>query len=101
MTLRFMWPARRLTVGTQPGAIEPAEPQENGIMGKHLFKQVSRFSLAAVIALLVIAPQHALADDDDPPSVVARLGYMSGSISFQPAGTDEWVNAVVNRPITT
>ncbi|HLX83714.1 MAG TPA: DUF6600 domain-containing protein [Terriglobales bacterium] len=38
---------------------------------------------------------------DDPPSRVARLGYMEGSISFQPAGETDWVGAVPNRPITT
>src|SRR5215472_14772860 len=72
-------------------------------MGNNLFKLASRFSLAIAIALLVamLAPQRALADDDDPPGRVARLGYMSGSVSFQPAGTEDWVNAVVNRPITT
>src|SRR5262249_41372892 len=30
-----------------------------------------------------------------------RLSYLRGSVSFQPAGTDEWVTAIVNRPITT
>jgi hypothetical protein len=38
---------------------------------------------------------------DDPPSRVARLGHMEGSISFQPAGESEWVQAVSNRPLTT
>jgi hypothetical protein len=42
-----------------------------------------------------------VADDDDPPGRVARLSYTHGSVSFQPAGTDDWVSAVVNRPITT
>jgi hypothetical protein len=54
--------------------------------------------------LLVVAiavPQRALADDDDPPSRVARLSYIHGSVSFQPAGTDDWVSAGVNRPVTT
>jgi hypothetical protein len=37
----------------------------------------------------------------DPPSRVARLGHMEGSISFQPAGESEWVQAVSNRPLTT
>ena len=32
---------------------------------------------------------------------MARLAYAQGSVSFQPAGTDDWVAAVVNRPITT
>src|SRR5258708_4305754 len=30
-------------------------------------------------------------DQDDPPSRVARLGYMEGAISFQPAGESECV----------
>jgi hypothetical protein len=54
--------------------------------------------LFATIAL----SQHALAQDtDDPPGRVARLGYMEGSVSFQPAGEDDWVGAVPNRPMTT
>ena len=40
-------------------------------------------------------------DPDDPPSRVARLGYMEGSVSFQPAGETDWVGAVPNRPMTT
>ena len=38
---------------------------------------------------------------DDPPSRVARIGYMEGAVSFQPAGEPDWVQAVANRPITT
>ncbi len=38
---------------------------------------------------------------DDPPGRVARLGYMEGSVSFQPAGEPDWVQAVANRPMTT
>jgi hypothetical protein len=41
------------------------------------------------------------AQQDDPPSRVARLGYMEGSVSFQPAGEPDWVQAVANRPMTT
>jgi hypothetical protein len=37
----------------------------------------------------------------DPPSRVARLGYMSGAVSFSPAGEDDWVQATINRPLTT
>ncbi|HEX4785978.1 MAG TPA: FecR domain-containing protein, partial [Candidatus Sulfotelmatobacter sp.] len=40
-------------------------------------------------------------DQNDPPSRVARLGYMQGSVSFQPAGESQWVEAVPNRPMTT
>src|SRR5271170_5612858 len=37
----------------------------------------------------------------DPPGRVARLNYMTGSVSFQPAGTKDWVDATPNRPLTT
>ena len=37
----------------------------------------------------------------DPPSRVARLGYMTGAVSFSPAGEDDWVQATINRPLTT
>jgi len=40
-------------------------------------------------------------DRDDPPSRVARLNYSQGSISFRPAGEDDWVTAIPNRPIVT
>ena len=55
------------------------------------------------LALITIAlPKWAAAqDEEDPPTRVARLGYMQGSVSFEPAGEDEWVGAVWNRPLTT
>jgi len=56
--------------------------------------------LCVATALATFAPR-ALADDDDPPSRVARLAYTQGSVSFQPAGTQDWVTAGLNRPVTT
>ena len=37
---------------------------------------------------------------EDPPARVARLNYMSGSVSMEPAGVDDWAPAVTNRPFT-
>lgn len=37
----------------------------------------------------------------DPPGRVARLNYMEGSVSFQPGGENDWVDAVLNRPLVT
>src|SRR5260370_2213161 len=69
-------------------------------MEKSLLKLTGLLSVALVVALF--APQRAAAnDDDDPPSRVARLIYAHGTVSFNPGGTDDWVSAVVNRPITT
>jgi hypothetical protein len=56
--------------------------------------------LGIAMALATSAPARAAGDDEDPPSRVARLAYAHGSVSFQPAGTDEWVNSIVNRPMT-
>src|SRR5689334_20240721 len=68
-------------------------------MRKQLLKWTSLASIA--LALCFFTPQRAAADDDDPPSRVARLAFMRGNVSFNPAGTDDWVAAVVNRPMTT
>lgn len=37
----------------------------------------------------------------DPPARVGRLNYSQGSVSFRPAGEDDWVTAVPNRPMVT
>jgi len=37
----------------------------------------------------------------DPPSRVARLGYLNGPVSLSPAGESEWVEAAINRPLTS
>ncbi|MET3108514.1 hypothetical protein AAKU67_003273 [Oxalobacteraceae bacterium GrIS 2.11] len=37
----------------------------------------------------------------EPPSRAARLGYISGTVSFSPAGQTDWVEALVNLPLTT
>lgn len=60
-------------------------------------------ALSAVVLPTRIAAQDQYQDQqqDDPPSRVARLGYMEGSVSFQPAGETDWVQAVSNRPMTT
>ena len=37
----------------------------------------------------------------DPPTRVARMAYSEGPVSFSPAGDDQWVGAIVNRPLIT
>jgi hypothetical protein len=37
----------------------------------------------------------------DPPTRVGRLNYSQGAVSFRPAGEDDWVTAVPNRPLVT
>lgn len=58
-------------------------------------------SLALLLGFGMPMASPAVADDDDPPGRVARLSLANGQVSFSPAGTDDWVGAVVNRPVTT
>ena len=37
----------------------------------------------------------------DPPARVARIQYISGEVSLQPGGVNDWVAASLNRPLTT
>ena len=69
------------------------------IVGKRVLKLLAL--LCAATLLSSFAPRALAHDDDDPPSRVARLAYTQGSVSFQPAGTDDWVTAGLNRPVTT
>ncbi|CAD6552324.1 DUF6600 domain-containing protein [Paraburkholderia sabiae] len=41
------------------------------------------------------------APDSDPPGRVARLNYMAGTVTTEPAGASDWSYAQVNRPLTT
>ncbi len=58
-------------------------------------------ALTLFTASLFVLATAARADDDDPPGRVARLSYMQGSVSFQPGGETDWVQANPNRPLTT
>jgi hypothetical protein len=57
------------------------------------------FALALVVPFFLAL--DASADENDPPSRAARLAYAEGSVSFQPGGTQDWVAAAINRPLTT
>ena len=46
------------------------------------------------------APQQSGPTRRDPPGRAVRLQYMSGSVSFQPQGTGDWVAGSLNRPLT-
>lgn len=65
-----------------------------------------RKSLTFFLPLLIIAtaflsiPKSAAAQDD-PPGRVARVNFIQGSVSYQPSGTQDWVDANPNRPLTT
>ena len=70
-------------------------------MKKRTFFNIAGLASIALLALSFSQSRAFAQDYDDPPSRVARLGYISGAVSLQPAGTDDWVDATVNRPMTT
>ncbi|MGC4048801.1 MAG: hypothetical protein QM757_04680 [Paludibaculum sp.] len=56
-----------------------------------------QFMMCAVVLAMATGTLAA----QDPPSRVARLNYLEGAVSFQPTGVDDWVEAGLNRPLTT
>ena len=56
--------------------------------------------LMCLAGLLLFVAPRARGDEGDPPSRVARISYLDGNVSFQPAGTEDWAAAAKNRPVT-
>ena len=46
-------------------------------------------------------PDQGAQPQQDPPGRVARVQYMSGEVSMQPGGVNDWIAASQNRPLTT
>jgi hypothetical protein len=70
------------------------------VWGGGKFMKVHKgFALAAVMATMTFSTTTLAVSD--PPSRVARLQYISGQVSVQPSGVDDWIDASVNRPLTT
>ena len=47
------------------------------------------------------APADPGTPSNDPPARVARIQYISGEVSMQPGGVNDWVAASLNRPLTS
>ena len=50
--------------------------------------------------ICLVAPKVRADEDRDPPTRVARLSYIDGTVSMQPGGEGEWGSAAKNRPVT-
>ena len=70
-------------------------------MNARVISRNAVFWLAGLVGLA--AAQYVRAQEPvvDPPSRVARLSLMDGEVSLAPAGTEEWADGVLNRPITS
>ncbi len=54
-----------------------------------------------LIAVLTALAALTATAEDDPPTRVARLSYLQGSVSFRPGSVEEWALATLNYPLTT
>jgi FecR protein len=59
--------------------------------------------LAGTLVLAQDGPPNAsdARDPNDAPGRAAQLSYLSGTVSFQAGGVEEWTPARLNRPLTT
>ena len=67
---------------------------------------MKKVSLLVVLFLalgIFLGASRTASAQDDPPTRIARLNFIQGSVSYQPGGDDEqeWVAADPNRPLTT
>jgi hypothetical protein len=53
------------------------------------------------ISLMAVGLLSAASLWADPPARVARLNFITGSVSFRPASLEDWAPATVNYPMTT
>jgi hypothetical protein len=63
-----------------------------------------RTSLGLVLCIaglfVFVAPQARAEEEKDPPTRVARISSIDGSVSLQPGGQGDWGTAAKNRPMT-
>ncbi|HEY6967758.1 MAG TPA: FecR domain-containing protein, partial [Candidatus Angelobacter sp.] len=67
-----------------------------------LFNSKSKFGLLLCLTafLMFVTPQARADEDKDPPTRVARISVVDGSVSLQPGGQGDWGSAAQNRPMT-
>jgi hypothetical protein len=66
-----------------------------------LRRQSVAASIAGALALIaLLSGAAARAQNDDPPARVARVNLIDGSAELKLAGTESWIDQLLNRPLT-
>jgi hypothetical protein len=60
-----------------------------------------RHAVAVLLGLFAVAARSGAAQNDAPSGRVARLSYLSGSVSLQVSGDTEWSDAAINYPLSS
>jgi hypothetical protein len=69
-------------------------------MHSYAFVSARKLFLATVFAaFLALTPMASSAQDDDPPAQAGRLSFVSGTVSIQQVGSDDWSQAGPNLPL--
>src|SRR5260370_396310 len=93
-----------LSVGTlaQPTSERSAvRPENRGFVMKTVTGKSEVGIMLSLAGVLSVGAPKARADEQqDPPTRVARISYVDGSVSLQPGGEGDWGSAARNRPVT-
>lgn len=83
---------------------KPSFPSQNRGFVMKALKFTGKSGLAVLLGFagffMFVAPQARADEEKDPPTRVARISYVDGSVSLQPGGQGDWGNAAKNRPVT-
>src|SRR3954454_11759619 len=66
-----------------------------GTMATHAWRALAALSLSLALGLARAQDTDSY-PDADPPDRAARLSYIQGDVSLQPAGEEDWAPAVIN-----
>jgi len=57
------------------------------------------FAAAAVAGAAILSSHPTLAQDQDPPAIAARIAWLSGNVSLEAQGDQDWSVAPLNYPM--
>jgi hypothetical protein len=93
------WPEVQLPIHGIRRGVEVRSPMSSSKKRTHWYVFLMQVLIIAGLATWS-SRQAAATEEGDPPSRAARLSFLKGQVSFQPAGESEWAEAIANRPLT-
>lgn len=69
-------------------------------MHTHYFSSIFSRLVGIALAVIIVHTNANANEQVDPPSRVARLSYVSGDLSIALAGSEQWTDVPMNRPMS-